>query len=249
MAATACDATGSTRRDWRAAFRPLRRLLADSDDTVQVFRITSALNGRTWQRNYRRLISTAEGGRLAYRRVELARRLRDRDWIASFAEASVGAGYRAFLERTGYSADGLIQISVAIGTYPAEVEHPYAWFRRRERDLHDVWHVLTGYWADDPLGEACLVAFSYGQTGGLGWGIIGAGAALRSLRTTSDLAFARAVWEAYRYGRRAKWLHGEDYEALMGEPLESARKRLGIREPKRYREAQARLAAAGLRGL
>jgi ubiquinone biosynthesis protein COQ4 len=249
MAGRACDSTGSARRDWPAAFRALRRLLADSDDTVQVFRITNALNGRAWQRNYRRLISTTEGGRVAYRRVELARRLRDRAWVESFPEGSVAAGYRAFLETTGYSADGLIEVSVAIGDYPAEVEHPYAWFRRRERDLHDLWHVLTGYRADDPLGEACLVAFSYGQTTGLGWGLIGAGAALRSLRTTADLAFARAVWEAYRHGRRAAWLHGEDYEALMGEPMESARRRLGIAEPKRYREARARLDAAGMRGL
>jgi ubiquinone biosynthesis protein COQ4 len=34
--------------------------------------------------------------------------------------------------------------------------------------VHDIWHVLTGY-RRDALGEACLVAFSYAQTRGLGW--------------------------------------------------------------------------------
>jgi ubiquinone biosynthesis protein COQ4 len=236
------------RRDWAAAWRALRRLLADSHDTVQVFRITRALNGDIWQRNYRRLIASPEGGRLAYRRVELSRLLSDRSWIDLFPEGSVGAGYRAFLERTGYSATGMIEVSVALETYPAEVEHPYAWFRRRERDLHDVWHVLTGYRTDEPLGEACLVAFTYGQTGGLGWAFIAAGAALRSLRITRETAFARAVWEAWRNGRRSAWLHGEDYEALMEEPIESARRRLRIAEPVRYRRAKARLAAAGQTG-
>ena len=236
------------KRDWAAAWQALRRLLADSDDTVQVFRITRALNGDTWQRNYRRLIASPEGGRLAYRRVELARRLADRSWIDSFPEGSVGAAYRAFLDRTGYSATGMIEVSVALETYPADVEHPYAWFRRRERDLHDVWHVLTGYRTDEPLGEACLVAFTYGQTGGLGWAFIAAGAALRSLRATGNRSFARAVWEGYRNGRRAAWLHGEDYEKVMEEPLEAARKRLRIADPLRYRQARARLADAGLTG-
>lgn len=236
------------KRDWPAAWRALRRLLADSDDTVQVFRITRALNGGTWQRNYRRLIASAEGGRLAYRRVELAHRFCDRSWIDSFPDGSVGAAYRAFLDRTGYSAAGMIEVSVALEAYPADVEHPYAWFRRRERDLHDIWHVLTGYQTDEPLGEACLVAFTYGQTRGLGWAFIAAGAALRSLRVTGNTAFARAVWEAWRHGRRADWLHGEDYEALMEEPIEAARKRLGIAEPVRYRQAKARLAEAGQTG-
>ncbi|HYJ84316.1 MAG TPA: Coq4 family protein [Allosphingosinicella sp.] len=237
------------KRQWGTAFRALRRLLADGDDTVQVFRIMRALNGDTSHRNYRRLIASAEGGRIAYARVELAPRLCDRAWIDSFPEASVGAAYRAFLDRTGYSADGLAEVSIAETDIPANIEHPYAWFGRRERDVHDLWHVLTGYEADEPLGEACLVAFSYAQTGGLGWAFIGAGAALKSLRITGNTAFARAVWEGYRHGRRAAWLHAEDYEALMAEPLAEARARLRIAGPVRYREAQRRLAEAGVKGI
>jgi ubiquinone biosynthesis protein COQ4 len=245
MASTPYTPAARRRRDWLAALRALFRLLADNQDTTQVFRITRALNGESWQRNYRRLIASPGGGRLAYRRVELARRLSDRRWIDSFPDGSVGAAYRAFVERTGYSADGLVEVSGALEDYPIDMEHPYAWFRRRERDLHDLWHVLTGYRADEPLGEACLVAFTYGQTGGLGWALIAAGLALRSLRLTGGTGFARAVWEGYRIGRRAAWLHGEDYEALMAEPLEAARRRLGLAEPVRYRQVGARLAARG----
>ncbi|MBO9714387.1 Coq4 family protein [Sphingomonas sp.] len=238
------------KRDWSTAFRALGKLLANGDDTHQVFRIMRALNGDVTQRNYRRLLTLPNGGRLAYRRLELATRLTDRGWIDSFAEGTVGAAYRQFLDSTGYTADGLAELSMAEGAFQGvDVEHPYAWMGRRERDIHDLWHVLTGYKASEHLGEACLVAFSYAQTGGLGWGFIAMGAAFKSLRVTGSTDFLKAVIEGYRHGKRAEWLHGEDYEALMAEPIDQARQRLGIAEPARYRIAQAELEAAGLKGI
>jgi ubiquinone biosynthesis protein COQ4 len=235
-------------RDWGTALRALIRLLRDADDTAQVFRIMRALNGDIAGRNYRKLLTVPEGGRLAYQRVELAQRFSDRAWIDSLPAGTVAAAYREFLDRTGYSAQGLVDLSTAEGIAQS-VEHPHAWFGRRERDIHDIWHILTGYQADEPLGEACLVGFSYAQTGGLGWAFIGAGAALKSLRITGKRTFLRAVIEGYRHGKRAAWLSAEDYEALMAEPLEAARRRLNIAEPVIYRQAQRELADAGLAGI
>ena len=40
--------------------------------------------------------------------------------------------------------------------------------------------------------------------------------------------------QAWRNGRRARWLPAQDYEALFAEPLETARTRLGIRSPDVY---------------
>jgi ubiquinone biosynthesis protein COQ4 len=227
------------RRDWRTAFDAIRKLLANGDDTTQVFRIMRALNVGNAPMNYARLIATSQGGRLACEQVELAERLSDASFIAHFAPGTVGAAYRHFLETTGYSADGLVQVSQVIRE--DQVRHPYAWFGRRVRDTHDIWHVLTGYKADESLGEACLVAFSYAQVGGLGWAFIGGAAALKSLRVTRGTLFARAVWEGYRHGRRAKWISGEDYEALLAEPLDAARARLGIATPVAYLKAQREL--------
>lgn len=231
-----------TRRDWRGAFRALRALLANGDDTTQVFVIMRALNGNQGPKHFARLMRVPAGPRLAYQRVELAERLSDPAFVAAFASGTVGAAYRAFLAETGYSAAGLADIS-NLERHAALIEHPYAWFGRRTRDVHDIWHVLTGYKADETLGEAALVAFSYAQTGGLGWAAIAVGAALKSIRVTGGLAFARAVIEGYRHGRAATWLMGEDYEALLHEPLDAARTRLGIRAPVRYRAAQAELGA------
>ncbi len=238
------------KRDWGSAWRALRRLMANGDDTVQVFRIMRALNADASQKGYRKLIATREGGRIAYERVELAERFGDRAWLDSLPEGTVGAAYRAFLDRTGFSAAGLADISTTDYDPDAVVvEHPYTWFGRRERDMHDIWHTLTGYTAEEHLGELCLVAFSYAQTGGLGWAAIAGMGALKSLSTTKSTAVLRAVWEGYAHGRRAAWLSGEDYVTLLAEPLETARRRLGIAEPVLYHQAQAMLAGKGVQAI
>ncbi|HTX49952.1 MAG TPA: Coq4 family protein, partial [Caulobacteraceae bacterium] len=182
-----------------------------------------ALAGNSTPKNYERLLTTAQGGRLAYERVELEPRLMDDAWLDSFAPGSVGAAYREFVRGEQLSAQGLGDIS---RQKRVDARHPWAWFGRRIRDTHDIWHVLTGYHRD-ALGEACLVAFSYAQTGSLGWALIALGAALRS-RGRNGVPYAQAIWQGYRRGKAAKWLPGEDYEALMSEPLEAARRRLGI---------------------
>lgn len=229
----------SGRRDWRTALDAVRKLMANGDDTTQVFRIMRALNVGNAPMNYARLIATEAGGRLAYERVELAVRFSDAAWVAGFAPGTVGAAYRDFLVTTGYSADGLVEVSKVVGE--DQMMHPYGWFGRRVRDTHDIWHVLTGYKADESMGEAALVAFSYAQVGGLGWALIAVAAALKSLRVTGNRLFAAAVWEGYRHGRKAKWISGEDYERLLEEPIDAARARLGIARPVKYLAAQTAL--------
>jgi len=231
------------RRDWRTAFDAIRKLLANGDDTTQVFRIMRALNVGNAPMNYARLIATGQGGRIAYDRVELAQRFSDPAFVAGFAPGTVGAAYRHFLETTGYSADGLVAVS-RVEPSVDDLAHPYAWFGRRVRDTHDIWHVLTGYQADESMGEASLVAFSYAQVGGLGWALIGTAAALKSIRVTGSTLFAKAVWEGYRNGRKARWISGEDYLTLLNEPLDAARARLKIVTPVAYLRAQRELGPA-----
>ncbi|MDQ2763734.1 MAG: Coq4 family protein [Pseudomonadota bacterium] len=227
------------RRDWRTAFDAIRKLMANGDDTTQVFRIMRALNVGNAPMNYARFIATEQGGRLAYQRAELAQVFAQPGYAKQFAPGTVGATYNHFLESTGYSADGLAEVSRI--NAEEELHHPYAWFGRRVRDTHDIWHVLTGYKADESMGEAALVAFSYAQVGGLGWALIGTAAALKSIRVTGSRLFAKAVWEGYRNGRKAKWISGEDYEQLLREPIDAARARLNIVTPTAYLHAQREL--------
>ncbi|MFN7389345.1 MAG: ubiquinone biosynthesis protein, partial [Brevundimonas sp.] len=71
-------------------------------------------------------------------------------------------------------------------------------------------------------------------TQNLGFAFIGWGAAREIQRENRSIPARRAVWQAWRNGRRARWLPSLDYEALFAEPLETARARLGIRPPTVY---------------
>jgi ubiquinone biosynthesis protein COQ4 len=225
---------GKRPRDFARALAALARLFADKDDTAQVFEIMRALNGPAAQKLYLRLLSSPEGGRMAYEHVELAPRLMDRDWLASLPAGSVGAAYAAFTARENLSAEGLASESrKGLAEGEMDLAHPYAWFGRRMRDSHDIWHVLTGY-GRDSLGEVCLVTFSFQQTRGLGWALIAAGALLRTIGRKHAGAFRAAIREAARRGKVSAWLPGEDYERLLTEPLEAARRRLGLTPPTAY---------------
>ena len=224
---------GSQRREWRKAYRALRKLLHENDDTVQVFEIMRALNHGSARRGYLRLIGQPIGARLAYERVELAPRLMDRAWLDGFDEGTVGAAYREFVTHERLSAEGLANIS-AVGVDPRQINQPdpVAWYGRRIRDIHDLWHILTGY-GRDPLGEACLVAFSFGQTRGLGWLAIALGAWVKGGGTVRGVR--AAIVEGYRRSQASAWLPGVDYETLMLLPLDQARAELNLLAPERYR--------------
>lgn len=218
------------KRDWPTALRAMRKLLADKDDTVQVFEIMRALNGTATREGYFRLLSTTRGGRLASEHKELAPLLMDRAALAKYPAGTLAAHYLAFTAKGQIDADGLAEVSRQVQRPTIiDVDHPYAWFGRRVRDVHDFWHVLTGYDLS-ALGEACLVAFSYAQTRALGWALIASSAALRGA-TRPDHPYARAILEGYQRGRRAEWLLGEDYEAMLGEQLSDLRVRLGLTRP------------------
>jgi len=209
------------------ALRAFRKLIRDKEDTTQVFEIMRALTGRSGARGYNRMLRTVEGGRQAFLRDELAHRLDDPVWLARFLPGTVGGEYRAFREARGFTADGLAETAREVAP-EIDVPHPVVWYSRRLRDIHDIWHVLTGY-GTDALGEACVVSFSYAQTHNLGFGFIGWGAAREIQREKQSIPARRAVLQAWRNGRRAAWLPGLDYEALFAEPLDTARARLRIR--------------------
>jgi ubiquinone biosynthesis protein COQ4 len=215
------------------ALRGFRRLVADKEDTEQVFEIMSALSGRSIPRGYQRLLQSGEGGRQAYLGAELADRLGDTAWLAGLPEGSVGAAYRDFITERGFSAQGLADESRKVADVEIDAAHPDGWYARRLRDVHDIWHVLAGY-GTDALGEACVVAFSHPQTRSAGFAFIAAGAALEFEKLRKGHPYGRAIWQAWRHGRKAAWLPAMDYEALFAEPLDAARARLHIARPTLY---------------
>jgi ubiquinone biosynthesis protein COQ4 len=223
------------------AFRAFRKLVRNKEDTSQVFEIMRALSGRSIGRGYNRMLKTIEGGRQAFLREELAHRLDDPVWLSQFGPGTVGAAYRSFREARGFTAEGLADEARKVAPL-VDAQHPVIWYSRRIRDIHDVWHVLTGY-GTDALGEACVVSFSYAQTRNLGFAFIGWGAAREIQREAPSVPARRAVWQAYRNGKAARWLPALDYEALFAQPLEAVRARLNIRPADVYQAVPAEVRA------
>jgi ubiquinone biosynthesis protein COQ4 len=225
------------------ALRALGRLLKDKEDTAQVFEIMRHLSGRSVPNGYAQLLKTPAGGAIAFRHQELAEILSDRDYLSRLPEGSVGRAYLNFTTTENISAQGLIEESRKGIDDGIDSAHPHAWYARRMRDIHDLWHVLSGY-GRDALGEASLVAFSYAQTRSLGFGLIAIAGALKLRQEVPNLPSFKVIWEAYRRGRKAAWLPGEDYVKLLAEPLSAARARLNIARPVAYDAVPADLKSA-----
>src|SRR5215472_825964 len=212
------------------AWRAIRALLRDPDDTRQVFKIVDALSGNAGARIFSRFQSTPSGPRILEERRDLLQTLCRREALAALPAGSLGRSYLDFVTKEQITADGLVAASQEAREQVEALGEDYRRTMERLRDMHDLWHVVAGY-GRDLVGEASLLAFTFAQTWNPGVGFIVAVAYLR----LGDAPGARGLLhEAFRRGRRAAWLPGEDWEALLARPLEEVRARLGLGTPPRY---------------
>lgn len=217
----------------RAAMQAMRALMQDPEDTAQVFRIIRAMSGPSREKGYKRFLKSAVGRRVMAQRKNLADVLNDRDALRAMPEGSLGRAYLEFVERENLTADGLTDASIEGGRI---IENPnVALYSNRTRDMHDLWHVTTGY-GRDGLGELSLLAFSFAQLGNIGIAMIIYFGASSGVRESGDKRIWKAIWEGYRNGRRATWWAEEDWEGLLHAPLTEVRKQLGVNPPQTYRE-------------
>lgn len=222
------------------ALRAIRALIRNPDDTARVFDVIDALSGNHGERLFRRFSRTAGGIRLLAERPSLLAALSDRERLLALPIGTLGRTYADFMGREQISAEGLVQASMEGGSGPdPDLPPERAWFGARLRDMHDLWHVATGY-SRDLVGEASLLAFTYAQTRNPGIGFI---VLTAWLRASGEFRFARAmIREGYRRGRAAAWLPEQVWEELLALPLVQVRARLGLGEPPVY--SQMRSAAA-----
>jgi ubiquinone biosynthesis protein COQ4 len=225
------QATIDTRLRPFEAVRAVRHLMANPEDTSQVFTIFRALRGKSGIKAFNRFAGSATGARVLRERRQLLTTLSDRARLQELPEESFGHRYFEFMETENLTADGLVQASQSWENDPVPAEMEL--FRARMRDAHDLTHVLTGY-GRDGLGEACLLAFMYAHNRNRGALLI----LLMSLRRMPRLA-RRAVAEAWRNGKKARWLQDQDYEALVSRPLDDVRRELNIADPSLYRAVMA----------
>lgn len=214
------------------AVKAVRRLMANPEATEEVFVILRAMRGRSGIALFRRFTQSPMGVRILKEQRNLFAALSDTAALAALPDGSLGRQYHRFMAAENLSAEGLVAPSQAYrdDVVPDDV----ALFRDRMRDMHDLTHILTGY-GRDPLGELCLLAFMYPHTGNLGMALI----VLMGFGRLESRAARKAVIEAWRHGRKARWFADLDWEAMLPEPLDVLRSRFGVRAPLRYQAVTA----------
>lgn len=224
------------------AIRAIRALIADKEDTSQVFKIIDALSGDSVGRGFRRFVATETGRRILAEKRNLIAALSDRARLAALPEGTLGRTYHEFMAEEDLTADGLVEASEAVERMDIRSEEE-ALFGARLRDQHDLWHVTSGY-GRDGLGELALLAFTYAQTRNRGIGFIVLVGARVTAKNLPDVKIWRVVREAYRNGKKAAWLPATDWEAMLDKPLAQVRAELGIASPEAYIEAEPYTTAA-----
>ena len=204
----------------------MEALGANPDDTAQAIRAIGAMSGNSPERCFRRFVRSSRGARILREKRELYDLLSDIDRLGAMPEASLGRAIWTFYTTEELSAQGLKGASEAAtgddGYFGGDDDR--ARFARRLRELHDVFHVLTGY-GRDVRGEIACLAFTYSQTKNTGIGYV----ALRVLRGAGWRSeMGRVIRQGYWRGRRAEWLLDQDWEALLPQPLEQLREDLGV---------------------
>jgi ubiquinone biosynthesis protein COQ4 len=215
-----------------AALRSMRKLLSNPDDTAQVFHIIRALSGSSFERLYQRVLAHPMGRRVLEEKRDILSVLKNRDALRAMPDGSLGREYARFLDRENISAEGLVEASNEDSDDLVFLDEKARVLSMRLRDIHDLWHVVTGY-QRDLFGEHALLAFSYAQTRNHGIAFIVVMAAIRRWREGHGDVVPLA-WEGYRRGRKAESLVAADWEGLLSKPLVEVRRLLNVEDPPDY---------------
>jgi ubiquinone biosynthesis protein COQ4 len=235
------------RIQWILAAKTLTRLMIDPQDTRQLARLTVALSGRSQADLYIRFKKSAVGARILSQRIDLHGFLNDPAYLAALPENSLGQHILAYMSQNHLSVEHLKSLTQDATDRLGKGGAKVALFADRMRDLHNVYHVLTGYGRDE-FGEMFVLAFSYPQQRVRSFAVIALTASLNfSLRL-----LWRGIWPAgilsttmaaFRAGAQSAWLPGEDIEAMLAEDIQALRQRLNIPEPVAYHRLLATLRA------
>jgi ubiquinone biosynthesis protein COQ4 len=228
------------------AFRHFRNLIANKEDTEQVFHIINNLRTSKYCREGIAFLQSEQGRTLRLSREFLPDLLDDHDSLKKMPAGSLGRAYVEFMEREGLTANGLVEENAKFSGKVPHYDDQIEWFNNRLRDAHDMTHILTGY-GRDPLGEQCVLAFSYAQNFSLGfWFIAYAGGFEVKRRAPAGVPVFSAIRQAQKNGAKAGIIGHQDIRALLPHPLEEVRKQLNILPPTLYQQALSQYEKAGV---
>ena len=214
--------------EWRRAWKAVRELIADPQRTDLAFEVIDALSGTSFDRSFERFRTHPDGRRLLAERPSLLATLSNREALSAMPLGSFGRAYVEFMQSGSLTAEGLVEAQAVMMTRTIEqpIDPDRRFFSDRVRDMHDLWHVLTGYGMDE-AGEAANLAFNLGQIPNLGIAMI-----LLAVIAIGpkDLSFSwpRYLYRARQRGQRAALLTVVRYEELLARPLDEVRQLLHI---------------------
>lgn len=220
------------------ALRAMRKLGENPDDTAQAIVVIGALAGNSQQRLLRRFRRSPRAEAILRERRDLYSLMSDREGLLALPQGSLGREIGEWFAREEISAQGLAQAAANARTQLA-VAKPEGGdaqvFFTRLLNLHDVFHVVTGY-DRDMRGEAAVLAFTLAQTRSPGVAYI----VLRILLHAGwSSEMGRLIRQGFRRGLRSSWLIDQDWEALMARPIGEVRARLGVGAPPPYEQLRS----------
>jgi len=228
------------------AFKHFRKLIANKEDTTQVFYVIEALNGNSFQKRFVKFANSKKGQTRLKENRYLPKILDNHDWLRTLPEGSFGRAYLNFMTSEGLTAQGLVDEYDRSGVN-RDFGHPEMnIYGDRSRDTHDMLHVLTGF-GRDALGEASVLGYTYAQHGGLGVIFIAYGAAWEVRKTAPKGApVLKSIHEARKIGKVAQDIVYEDILELLPQPLDVVREKLGILLPTHYYAVHAKMRENGI---
>lgn len=236
MGARETDRLPAFKYQWGRAGKALLEVVKDTSRSDKVAEMVFSLEGDGLERAFQRFRRTARGQKLLREKPSLLEYLTgNRTRLLRLPKNTFGYAYARYMEEERLDGYGLAEAtssSYREDDPQLKVDADRQWFRDRFRDNHDLWHPLAGYGADE-LGEAALLAFTYGQSPIFGVAVLaGVACGFAPLALPNDRwGFQPYMLAAWERGRRAKWLLAEPLEEMLELPLDDVRRRLHIEPP------------------
>ena len=209
------------------------RFLTNIEDTKHFFTMTGAIDGVQNERNYQRYINSPMGRALEAEQVCFADIFADRDSLRAYAQGSLAWAYLQFLDREKLDLQMLIDAFDAAEATSLNLNKSRRDYMVSGLAIHDMLHVVTGY-GRDPVGEACVLAFTTAHLDLPSITFFSQMLALREQASHFGLRVIAARSEARSNAANVRWLPEIDWRDYLAKPLHVVRRELGFIRPDEY---------------
>jgi ubiquinone biosynthesis protein COQ4 len=138
------------------AFKHFRNLIADKEDTEQVFHITDNMRGPRFIKDAIAFLQSPMGKELRARANSLPDILDDHDALWKLPAGSLGRTYVEFMEKEGLTANGLVDEYAKFTDKVPHFNDQIEWFNNLMRDTHDMNDMAAIHWANNAFWHSAM---------------------------------------------------------------------------------------------